>query len=304
MSETILSYCLFEPITMHLHRTWDKNRMEMNRYWYNIPALLIANEILYPNFDTRFYISPSVKNNPLFPILKDTGVQVEEVELEFERTSEPMLWRMMPLWDDVSCFFTRDVDSIPNREEAQCTLYFKNSDHHIQTIRSHENHYHEQGCDMLGGLSGFKPKLIKKKPQNFTSYYKSKNDMPWAQDQYLMVNTFIYSQEDKYINKRFLDCPINNQSRSAKFSCSEINEKQKNTISFSQKQEEVLEIIERNNISTWAGEPCDTRGNILKQFLSLDTKMGRKINKLFKSDDSIANFYGVCNEDLSKQVVA
>ena len=72
--KTVLSYCLFEPIAIHPHRTWDECRLDKKRYWYNIPALLIVNEILYPNFKTRFYITPNLKNNPLFstkPICED-----------------------------------------------------------------------------------------------------------------------------------------------------------------------------------------------------------------------------------------
>jgi len=304
MSDNILSYCLFDPLNMHTHRTWDKNRLESDRYWYNIPAVLIANEILYPKFKTKFYITPNLKYNPLFAIIESSGAEIQEVDLSFKETSEPMLWRMMPLWEDVSCFFTRDIDSIPNREEAQCSLFFHNNDYHIQTIRSHENHYHEQGCDMLGGLSGFKPKLISNKPKTFLDYYNSKNDMPWAQDQYLMVNTFVYSQNQQYMKDKFLDCPINNQNRSAKFPCSQISKEQKESIVFTELQNRLLKIIEDNQMSVWAGEPCDARGKFLKEILSLPTNVGERIRKSFDANETLEYFYGVNDENLSKQILS
>ena len=290
---TVLSYCLFEPLHMHPHRTWDANRFEEERYWYNIPSLVIANSILYPKFKNRFYLSDGMQNHPVFPLLQYI-TDVHLIKKSYTNTSEPMLWRMMPLWDPtVDCFFTRDVDSVPNRQEAQSTLYFHESNFFIQTIRSHENHYHEQGCDMLGGLSGFKPKHIPNLPTSFDEYYTRRMNIPWAQDQYLMVETFINSVGTEFTGEYFLDCPIDKQNRSAVFNCVEVDKKHLNNIKFNDEQNKLLDIIEKYSISTWAGEPCDARGDILREFMDLDNTMSRKIKKYFSDNEDIANFYKV-----------
>jgi len=287
---TIISYCLFEPLVMHSHRTWDENRLEPERYWYNLPSLLVMNDILYPDFSTTFYISHSIQYHPLFEILRRSGVKVEVVERDFDKTSEPMLWRMLPYWDDVDCFFTRDIDSLPNRDEVRCTLQFaQNDEYHIQTIRSNENHYHEQGCDMLGGLSGFKPKHIPNVPTSFESYYTNRSDLPWAQDQYLMTNTFIYSQDGSYLNSHFLDCPINDQHQPASFPCKRVRGLDK--IMLNNQQDMVLSMVEESKMSSWAGEPCDARGDFTRQMLDMDNAVARKLKELFKENSKLSEVY-------------
>jgi hypothetical protein len=286
----ILSYCLFEPLVMHSHRTWDKNRMEPERYWYNLPSLLIMNDVLYPDFNTTFYISHSIQYHPLFETLRHSGADIKVIDMNFDKTSEPMLWRMLPYWDGVDCFFTRDIDSLPNRDEVKCTLEFVNNDeYHIQTIRSHENHYHEQGCDMLGGLSGFKPSKIPNIPNSFEEYYKSRSDLPWAQDQFLMSNAFMYSQTKEYLQKHFLDCPIDNQSRPSAFACRTVDNLE--TIELDKNQEQVLSMVEENRLSTWAGEPCDARGEFTRNLLDVDSDVARKLKDLFNENEKLAEVY-------------
>jgi hypothetical protein len=288
--KTILSYCLFEPLVMHSHRTWDENRMEPERYWYNLPSLLVMNDILYPEFETTFYISHSVQYHPLYEVLRHSGVNIEVIDMTFEKTSEPMLWRMFPYWDDIDCFFTRDIDSLPNRDEVRCTLQFiENEEYHIQTIRSHENHYHEQGCDMLGGLSGFKPNKIPNGPSSFDEYYKSRSDLQWAQDQLLMSTTFIYAQDKNYIQEHFLDCPIDNQSRPSAFPCRTIQNL--DDIELNEQQEQVLSMVEESGLSTWAGEPCDARGEFTKKLLEMDNDVARKLKELFNDNPKISKVY-------------
>lgn len=289
----LLSYCLFEPRVMHSHRTWDPKRMDSQRYWYNIPSLIIANSILYPKYTTKFYISHSVQYHPLFPVLRDSGIEIEVVDMGFESTSEPMLWRMLPCWDSkVECFFTRDVDSIPNRNEFRATKFFeKNDRYHIQTIRSHVNHYHEQGCDMLGGLSGFRPKVIPNFPKTFEEYYQNRNDMPWAQDQYLMVKTFIHSQEKSYLRQHFLDCPIDDQTQQAVFPCERIHKDQLESVAMNEKQEEVLSLVEEKELSGWAGEPSDARGEFTKKMLEFDNDTAEQMKRIFDDNPTTTEVY-------------
>jgi hypothetical protein len=285
----VLSYCLFEPIHMHPHRTWDEMRNDNQRYWFNIPALIIANKTLYPEMETRFYVDENITKSPIFSVLDNDLVSVEVVDRPYTSTSEPMLWRMKPIWDEVDCCFTRDVDSLPNTQEAQCTLFFSESNHAVQTIRSHENHYHEQGCDMLGGLSGFKPKKIPSIPKTFDEYYNSKNDLPWAQDQYLMVNTFLFSQEKSFLQENFLDCPINNQDRKAFVPCVEIKNDDMESIVFNDKQRKVLSLTD--SLCGWAGKPCDARAERLRAFLELNNEHSSEVKSLIMNDDKLMEFY-------------
>ena len=301
---TVISYCIFEPLVMHSHRTWDENRMDSRRYWYNIPSLLIMNSILYPNISVRIYTTDSTQYHPLFEIFRVANCDVRIIERQYKTTSEPMLWRMMPCWDsDVECFFTRDVDSLPNRNEVLCTKFFEESDnYHIQTMRSNINHYHEQGCDMLGGLSGFKPKHIPNLPKTFDDYYNNKSDLPWAQDQYLMTNTFINIQDKTYLEKHFLDCPIDDQKKHASFPCTEIKNNQYNSIVLTSQQNMVLSIIEENDVTKWAGEPSDARGKITKKLLNVDNEVAKKMKELFNNNSNMRNFY--YNENISKPFVS
>ena len=289
--KTVLSYCLFDPIHTHGHRVWDEHRLNKERYWFNIPSLYAINKILYPDYKMKIYVNESLRYNPLFVLIKRLDIEIEEVSIPFEKTSEPMLWRMMPIWEDFDCVFSRDIDSIPNRNEFRATVYFKDSNCCIQTIRSHENHYHEQGCDMLGGLSGFKPKQILNKPKSFMEYYESRNDLPWAQDQFLMTETFLKNQDREFTESKFLDCPIDNQKRSSIYLHttipSDFNPK------LNESQQDVLDLIDKHNICTWAGEPCDTRGAFLNEFLNILPKETEELRKIFASNTTISDFYGV-----------
>tara|TARA_R110001583_G_scaffold36124_28_gene119170 strand:+ start:1787 stop:2683 length:897 start_codon:yes stop_codon:yes gene_type:complete len=290
-SHTALSYCLFEPITVHPHRTWDEDRLDKKRYWYNIPALYITNKILYPDYDMVFYVTENLKYHPLYSILNELEITIKEVNIPFDKTSEPMLWRLMSLWENYDCVFTRDVDSIPNRNEFLCTEFFKNSEFAIQTIRSHENHYHNMGCDMLGGLSGFKPQKIEKLPSSFEEYYSMRSSLPWAQDQLLMVNVFVNEQSRTFLEKNFLDCPIDNQNRKAVFLHTRITEEKMNSVTVTEDQENVLRLIEELKLTDWAGEPSSVLGENLNRFLELDNEHSSSVKKLLDKNRVLKEFY-------------
>jgi len=293
--KTVLSYCLFEPITVHPHRTWDEHRLDRKRYWYNIPALYITNKILYPDYEMLFHINENLRYHPLYSIIDELDINIKEVNTPFTKTSEPMLWRLIPLWENYDCVFSRDVDSLPNKNEFCCTEFFKNSDFAIQTIRSHENHYHEMGCDMLGGLSGFKPKRIENLPDSFDEYYNMRSSLPWAQDQLLMVDTFIVKQPRFFLEKKFLDCPIDDQNRKAVFLHTPMKKEDMKNIKISGDKQEVLSIIEELKISSWAGQPCEVRGESLKKFLMLDNDHSELVRNILSKNKLLKEFY---NENL------
>jgi len=48
MEKIIISYCLFTPKNLNKEiRVWDPHNSEL-RYWYNIPALVAINLMVYP----------------------------------------------------------------------------------------------------------------------------------------------------------------------------------------------------------------------------------------------------------------
>ena len=120
--KTVLSYCLFDPFNIHVHRTWDEHNLDKTRYWFNIPALYITNKVLYPDYEMKIFINNSLTYNPLFKLLEKLDITIEEVDLKFTNTSEPMMWRLIPIWDgNYDCVFLRDIDSIPNYQEYVST---------------------------------------------------------------------------------------------------------------------------------------------------------------------------------------
>ena len=50
-------------------RTWDVHNTQ-DRYWYNIPALMAVNSVIYPNAKIKIHLSEEIKNNPKFEILQ------------------------------------------------------------------------------------------------------------------------------------------------------------------------------------------------------------------------------------------
>ena len=114
-----LTYCFFEPLSLPEHRSWDKDRGDPNRYYYNILAVILTNKILYPEYRTRIYFTNNIFDNPLseiFNVLENESVDLFEFDFGYELT-EPTIARMLPLWEDVEVFHTRDIDSVPTSVE-------------------------------------------------------------------------------------------------------------------------------------------------------------------------------------------
>ena len=61
----LLSYCFFKPLILPQNRTWDKDWDKHDRYYYNIPAVLLTNRILYPDYKTLIFVTPNIYENPL-----------------------------------------------------------------------------------------------------------------------------------------------------------------------------------------------------------------------------------------------
>jgi hypothetical protein len=215
----LLTYCFFKPLSLPEHRSWDKDKGEPNRYYYNVPAAILTNKILYPEYRTRIYFTSNILENPLseiFNVLEDENVDFFEFDSDYSLT-EPTIARMCPLWEDVEIFHTRDIDSVPTSVEYRYAKLFERSSFGIGTIRTHENHY-GRACRMLAGLSSFKPGLIPQeiKGPSFQDYF-SKNHGRYGCDQDLMIQYFTTNPE--YTSENFYDCAAYRQFHDQDFPC-------------------------------------------------------------------------------------
>jgi len=263
----IISYSLFKPKKIYEHRFWDEDRSNPLRYWFNIPSLLIANKILYPDFLNVFYVDNETFDSEicelLIDLLADFKIQIRRVNDDYQDHG-PALWRLKPLWQDVDILLSRDIDSIPNKEEYKSFVLFEKSTCVVSTIRSHENHYNYP-CRMLIGLSSFKPNLIEEdiKRHSFPEFrdfynYDSKR---WDNDQLTVINCF--TKDEKFTQDNFLDIRINNQEFSQDFPCCSLSENDLKSVSISEEKESLFDLVDEYGLTKWAGQPCDSRGDFL-----------------------------------------
>lgn len=277
----IFSYSLFEPKVLPPHREWDNWGNDRQRYWFNIPTIILLNKILFPEYETVIYLSPNIIKNPLYKIFDYfDNIRFETIEREYKLT-EPAIWRMMPLWErGVSILHVRDIDSLISESEYKYIKAFESSEAVVGSIRSHENHW-GLGCRMLAGLCSFKPNKISPvvKGMNFDLYYSQKLDA-YGSDQELLIK--IFTTNPSFTIKNFLDCKIDKQKNNQDFPCLEAD---LSAISVDEEKQEVLNKIKQYNSSSWLGEPCDSRGELLdyllkKQNISIKDSELRKFYKV------------------------
>lgn len=281
----IFSYSLFEPKLLPEHRTWDKWKTEQERYWYNIPTILLMNSILFPDYLNVIHVSQNIMNNKLSKIFDFfDNLKIETIDRDYNIT-EPAIWRMMPVWQrGVDIVHCRDLDSISTIEDYKFIKQFEISDCSIGTIRSHENHY-GIACRMLAGLSSFKPSRIPLsiKGINFDFYYSQRRN-EYGSDQNLMIKTF--TTDHNFTSNNFLDCRIDKQNNYQDFPCLRVD------LTATEAPLEVKQIY--NSLTTllqteWLGEPCDSRGAILKYLL----EKNKDIKDKFLLHKEISDFYKV-----------
>lgn len=265
----ILSYCLFEPKTLPMHRTWDPHLLNQERYWFNIPAVLLINKILYPSHITSIAISPNIQNHPLFEgVLKLKTLNSFELKIieEDYNLTEPTLWRMRFLWDDIEVFHTRDLDSIPTESEFKYTTAFELEDFGVGTLRTHENHY-GYASKMLAGLSSFKPPLVPQhiKGDSFLSY-QQQSHKNYGCDQDLMISVFTRNPE--YTKDNFFDCKAHRQHHDQDFPCVRCVKENLNQIVVPPEAALIFKKIKSLGFDNWAGEPIDARGDFTSFLLS------------------------------------
>ena len=289
----LLSYCLFSPKVLPSHRDHDRWRNFSDRYWYNIVATTLSNQVLYPDYEMRLYLTPNVWENPLSEIIKILqslpNFKVETIDRDYKLT-EPAVWRMIPLWElDVQVFHTRDIDSVPTEIEYRYVRAFEKSNCSVGTLRTHANHYGIK-CRMLAGLSSFKPQRVPYfiKLPNFNTYYSFRHDN-YGSDQDLMIELFTSNQDFTKVN--FLDYCDYHQKNKQDFPCCSLGRDAIMKIQLSNEQQGLFNFMKENSLDNWAGEPVDVRGHctnyMLENFSFLDIK-----NQILENQ-CLKEFYGV-----------
>ncbi len=304
MGKTLFSYSLFEPKSLFSEkRSHDKHNTAL-RYWYNLPLIPAINNILFPNSETRLYVSKSIWENPLSEVISSLVEQFESFKVvsreDNYNTIEPTFWRFEPIFDKAyETVFTRDIDSLPSKEEFLISSYFlSNPNHSIQTIRSHPNHVFPITI-MLAGLSGFKPNKISflegKSYKQFCETYISDE---YGSDQKALINFFTMDKD--YIRSQFLDCRINKMAKLPKplIDCKELVYDKKFEKSFQiYHATELIKWLEKN--IAWSGEPIDIRGLPMSDFLQLNyPEIKILLSSLSLCSNKIRDFYFFKNENL------
>jgi hypothetical protein len=298
----LISYSLFKPRKFYDHRTWDDSKFNEDRYFFNIPALCVINKALYPSFSMRLTVCPSTEKNPLFSFYKRLSEEDStfsyEVNTEEYTGHEPALWRIGALWEKgIDLVLSRDIDSVPNKKEYQATRFFEKSDYLVHTIRSHEHHFNYP-CRMLIGLSGFRPAkipvdILTSSFEDFKRVHAVKPELlkdptvKWNADQLTIINAF--TTNDFFTGGHFLDSHINNQKNYPDFFCKSTSSRDLNEVQLTSGQLSIIELIEKHNLTEWAGEPCDARGKFLMSACEIET--GLPIMDILKENKDLEGFY-------------
>jgi len=298
LKEQIISYSLFSPKNLHVKlRTWDPYNSNL-RYWYNLPAIVAVNQIIYPDAHIVIYFSKEIKNNPLFQLLLDlseafTSFELFQIDLDYSNT-EPTLWRFKPLFDkEAKLIISRDLDSLPNEQEIKATYYFiQNNNYAIQSIRTHTNHKWPITI-ILAGLSAFRPSEIGELDNlDFDTFYHANKSDIYGVDQKVIIELF--TQNRDFTTNKFLDIAI--QSRKQIVSkplipCISIDEKiYSKKIKLPNIPQKLLDLL--NAATTWGGEPIDFRGSYFRKLLEIDDPTVQKLNSvIMNSSSEIQSFY-------------
>ena len=286
----IISYSLFDTNNIHQrsHRDWDLHWEEVDRYWYNIPAMYIINSNIYNDFTINLYISESIKDHKLYSLLealdKQDNFNLIVVDRNYSNT-EPTMWRMIPVWENCDIVLCRDIDSLPTNKEVFATRSFIDSDFSIHNIRSHSQH-NSNITNILAGLCGFKPNYIHKNNiiniKDFETYYKYANP-GWGCDQIALTDIFYDNIKD--IKNTFLDSAITTKTHHID---KNIKTGYINFESY-EYEDELLDFIDE--FTVWSGEPIDFRKSKLEELLKFDYKECDIIKKILDNNSELCKFY-------------
>jgi len=285
----LISYCFFLPQFIDGDRAvWDDLYDDYDRYWYNLPTLLILDKLLYPDYTKRFYITKDVMAHPLARVLVECK-DSHNIELEVLRGKHKdrtlICERFRPFWEEWDIVLLRDIDSVPTVTEWQCNREFEERpDRHVYTCRSHPNH-HGRGCSMLGGLGGFRPQEIKDILGEDIHSFTVKHCLMKTNimDQTILINAF--TRNGRFSADRFLDFPIHLQDKPPHFPCLSILDLDQHQLN--ETQTSATNVLQKHIGNRWAGQPVDTRGAITRELLEFDQDM----KELIMSSETLKDCY-------------
>ena len=127
---SVISYSLYKK-KKHNIRKHDLLKNDDNRYWYNIPMIIICNSNFFKDSISRFYVHKNMTNTSMFSFLNKISKLLYNVEIQIlednYKNSRPMLWRLKPLWDDnIKFCFCRDIDSLVEQKKFKVLDFLKN----------------------------------------------------------------------------------------------------------------------------------------------------------------------------------
>ena len=271
-------------------RFWDKFN-NTDRYWYNIPAMVIMNKLLYPDFDIVIHISSNIKNNPLYNLLlklqENNLISMVEITSDYNDT-EPTLWRYKPLLNkECDLLLCRDIDSLPTVDEVRATKYFIESDYKVSTIRSHTNHT-TSATIILAGLCSFRPKEINFDYNNFDELLSNVRG-GWGLDQNFLINWI--RKNPNWTSDNFLDSRLSSKEHKVGYpliQCKAFDEKyyQENVIL--DIDEKVISFL--SDSTSWAGEPIDCRKDKLERLINISEDFNY-MRDILESNQKIKDFF-------------
>lgn len=298
----IISYVIFDRNRVDENRWYDPHANDKRRYWYNIPMMALANDLVLPELRTKVYIQQNVKANPLIDFMLKASERLPRFDIQHFNwgrvNTEATMCRLFPIWEkDVEFLFCRDIDSVINAKEVRAMkVYLKTTDYAIQTMRTHPEH---NALPMFAGLCGFNVPVLKKKTPIVKSFYEYSKIghrfgiSKFGIDQSVMGWYFVDSRNPCW-QPNILD------TRVQCFADPVVPFKQYNFSSFPQEKydtyplecdNEMLAICDR--LTVWPGEPVDSRGKFLNEALSLNRDSGRIIREIIEGNPKLKDYYGL-----------
>jgi hypothetical protein len=266
----IISYSLFEPVRLYERRDWDQHRANPKRYWFNLPAIALINQCVYPQFTTRIRVTANCREQPMFDVLELLAKHVSGFEYRIDETPytefEPALWRMAPFWDEsTAILLCRDTDSIPNGSEWGATRLFLNSEAGLHSIRSHP--HHKEPLRILGGLCGFRPERIRAliPAKSYADYLAlaEGNERDCDQD---VLNT-VFTGNPALTATEMMDSPVDQQHARPEIPCQ--HAPPQGRLDVSPEVFKLFSWVQREKLTPWAGASCSVRGAKLVHLLKM-----------------------------------
>ena len=109
----------------------------------------------------------------------------------------------------------------------------------------------------------------------------------WNADQLTIINAF--TTNEFFTADNFLDSQIDSQTNYPDFFCKSTTTDDLHEVEFTQDQAMVIDLIERNELTKWAGEPCDARGKFLVSACEIEGTL--PIMDILKENKGLEGFY-------------